>query len=272
VVAGWTLTVATLLYVAVLAVLALVAVALAGAAGTANPVPGLQQTTLVLVVALLAILALTLAIGHAASRRRARPSKPRRGRRGAWAPTGLGTASIPARVRHRWAQLRLLRLSAGSAAAAVGGMAVSWLADISVLAVAFLALGAQPPWLGLLLAYCAGQIASSLPLTPGGVGVVEASLTVALVAFGGCTAATLAAVLLYRLVSHWSIIPMGGLAWLLLRTRSGSSSRGGRFVLDARLPGRPRPRTMTACLRRRPSGAPATTAAASSSVPPRWQK
>jgi uncharacterized protein (TIRG00374 family) len=101
-------------------------------------------------------------------------------------------------------------------------MLVSWMADISVLAVAFLALGAQPPWLGLLLAYCAGQVASSLPITPGGLGVVEASLTVALVAFGGCTAATLSAVLLYRLISHWLVIPTGGVAWLLLRITSPS--------------------------------------------------
>jgi len=101
-------------------------------------------------------------------------------------------------------------------------MLVSWLADIAVLVVAFLALGAQPPWLGLLLAYCAGQIASSLPITPGGIGVVEAGLTVTLVAFGGCTAATLAAVLLYRLISHWLIIPAGGVAWLLLRLTSPS--------------------------------------------------
>jgi Lysylphosphatidylglycerol synthase TM region len=216
---GGPLTVATLLYVAVLAVLALVAVALAGATGTANPVPGLQQTALILVVTLLAILALALRMSRrAAADRPARQPTPRRRCRGRWAPTGSGAAPILAHARNRWAQLRLLRLSSRSTAAAATGMLVSWLADISVLAVAFLALGAQPPWLGLLLAYCAGQIASSLPITPGGLGVVEASLTVALVAFGGCTAATLAAVLLYRLISHWLIIPTGAVAWLLLRT------------------------------------------------------
>jgi uncharacterized membrane protein YbhN (UPF0104 family) len=235
VVAGWTLTVATLLYVAVLAVLALVAVALAGATGTANPVPGLQQTALILilVVALLAIPALALGMGHAAAARLGRQPTPRRRCRGTWAPTGPGAALVLARARNRWAQLRLLRLSSRSTAAAATRMLVSWLADISVLAVAFLALGAQPPWLGLLLAYCAGQIASSLPITPGGLGVVEASLTVALVAFGGCTAATLAAVLLYRLISHWLIIPTGGVAWLLLRTTS-PSGHGDHLAVAAR--------------------------------------
>jgi hypothetical protein len=140
-------------------------------------------------------------------------------------------------------------------------MLASWLADIAVLAVAFLALGAQPPWPGLLLAYCAGQIASSVPITPGGIGVVETGLTVTLVAFGGCTATTLAAVLLYRLISHWLIIPTGGVAWLLLRL---TSSRGladllpvaGTGSADAHTGQFPVPGPGRTARDRRPSGSP----------------
>ena len=69
--------------------------------------------------------------------------------------------------------------------------------------------------------------------------------------------------------SSAALPPIPGLAqacpWTSRRHR-------GRFILDARLPVRPRPRTMTACLRRCPSGAPAMTAAASFSAPPRWQR
>ncbi len=46
------------------------------------------------------------------------------------------------------------------------------------------------------------------------------SLTLALVAFGGSTTATLSAVLLYRLIAYWSIIPCGTIAWLALRATS----------------------------------------------------
>ena len=60
-----------------------------------------------------------------------------------------------------------------------------WIADCGCLAFAFLAVGSPVPWQGLLLAYCAAQLAVNLPITPGGLGVVEGSLTVALVAFGG---------------------------------------------------------------------------------------
>ena len=97
----------------------------------------------------------------------------------------------------------------------------SWFCDIAVLGVAYAAVGTSPPWAGLLLAYCAGHIASALPVTPGGIGVVEGSLTLALVAFGGAASITLAAVLMYRLIAYWACIPLGGLAWLLLRVSAG---------------------------------------------------
>ncbi len=96
----------------------------------------------------------------------------------------------------------------------------SWLSDCACLACAFIAVGAAVPWAGLLLAYCGGQLAVNLPITPGGLGVVEGSLTVALVAFGGGEAPTVAAVLLYRLISFWVPLPIGGVCYLgLLRAR-----------------------------------------------------
>ncbi|MGD0808785.1 MAG: YbhN family protein [Acidimicrobiales bacterium] len=99
------------------------------------------------------------------------------------------------------------------ALAALAGTA-SWLADCSCLAAAFLAVGAPVPWLGLLLAYCGGQLAVNLPITPGGLGVVEGSLTLALLFFGGGKAPTVAAVLLYRLFSFWLPLPVGAGCWL----------------------------------------------------------
>jgi putative heme transporter len=89
----------------------------------------------------------------------------------------------------------------------------NWLGDLACLAVSFLAVGAGVPWRGLLLAYGAGQLASILPITPGGLGVVEGSLTVALVTFGGAHVSTVAAVLLYRLISFWLVLPAGWVSW-----------------------------------------------------------
>lgn len=92
----------------------------------------------------------------------------------------------------------------------------SWLSDCGCLMFSFLAIGVGVPWQGLLLAYCAGQLAANLPITPGGLGVAEGSLTVALVAFGGAKPATVAAVLLYRVISFWIPLPVGGVCYVAL--------------------------------------------------------
>jgi putative heme transporter len=56
-----------------------------------------------------------------------------------------------------------------------------------------------------------------VPLTPGGVGVVEAALAAGLTAAGAPALGAAAAVLVYRLISCWLFIPVGGLAALALR-------------------------------------------------------
>lgn len=117
----------------------------------------------------------------------------------------------------RWlAPVRAMRLGWGWVTVS-GWMLVFWLADATCLALAFPAIGVAPPARGLLVAYAAGQLAAALPITPGGIGVVEGSITVALVAYGGASVPTLAAVLLYRLFSYWSAIPLGGVSWLALK-------------------------------------------------------
>jgi uncharacterized protein (TIRG00374 family) len=100
-----------------------------------------------------------------------------------------------------------------SAAFALG----NWSADCLCLVAAFRAVGTAVPWRGVLVAYGAAQVAANVPITPGGLGVVEGSLTVALVAYGGSTEGSVAAVLLYRIISFWAALPIGWLAWLGLQ-------------------------------------------------------
>ncbi len=97
---------------------------------------------------------------------------------------------------------------------ALGSALFTWGFDLLCLVFAFVAVGAPVPWRGLLLAYSAAQLAATLPITPGGLGVVEGSLTVALVAFGGAEASAVAAVLVYRMISYWAEMPVGWLSSL----------------------------------------------------------
>jgi hypothetical protein len=96
----------------------------------------------------------------------------------------------------------------------LGWSVVNWSLDCGCLACGFLAVHAGIPWRGLLLAYGAAQLASNLPVTPGGLGVVEGSLMIALVAYGGGLASTVGAVLLYRIVSFWGYLPVGWLTYV----------------------------------------------------------
>ena len=94
---------------------------------------------------------------------------------------------------------------------------VNWLADIAALALAFAAVGAGVPWSGLILAYALSQAASSLPLLPGSIGVAEGSLALALVGAGVRPADAIAAVLTYRLITFWVLLPVGWALWAWLR-------------------------------------------------------
>jgi lysylphosphatidylglycerol synthase-like protein len=63
--------------------------------------------------------------------------------------------------------------------------------------------------------YLAVQVVRQVPLTPGGIGVIEVSLLAGLVSAGAAQVTAAGAVLAYRLLSCWFIIPAGWLAWAL---------------------------------------------------------
>lgn len=112
-----------------------------------------------------------------------------------------------------------LRLRLVDYTAAYACYLTNWLADVACLVFALKATGVPIPWMGLLLAYGAGITADSLGITPGGVGVVEAALTAALVAAGLHGGQALSAVLVYRFVSFWLVLMVGWGVMLILEGR-----------------------------------------------------
>ena len=121
------------------------------------------------------------------------------------------------------AWMTAVRLSWGQIGRVVAWGATNWLLDCACFALMFTAIHAPIPWDGLLLAYGAGQLAATLPITPGGLGVVEGSLTIALVAVGAEVNSTSDAVLLYRLISFWFILVLG---WLFIGEMALEVRRG----------------------------------------------
>lgn len=117
----------------------------------------------------------------------------------------------------------ILRKSLGGAwAQAVALAAGRWIFDFLSLYGALLAVGARPPLYIALLAYSAAQLLGQLPLTPGGLGVVEAGLTGSLALAGVAAAPAALATLAYRLASYWLPLPVGLAAWMWHRRRYGT--------------------------------------------------
>jgi uncharacterized protein (TIRG00374 family) len=144
-------------------------------------------------------------------------------------------------VEQAWSRLGAVRPDAGDWTVAAAWGIANWLLDCGCLTFAFLAVGVVVPWRGLPLAYGAGMLAANLPVTPGGLGVVEGSLTIALVVYGGAPATIVPAVVLYRILSFWALLGVGWTSWLILtwHARREQRDEGGGGPRPARVvPGR----------------------------------
>ena len=93
--------------------------------------------------------------------------------------------------------------------------------DYGCLLCALRATGAAPQPSLVLLAYSAAGIVALFPLTPGGLGIVEASLSGLLILAGIRPADAFLATLAYRIASYWLPLLAGLPAYLLFRHRYG---------------------------------------------------
>jgi uncharacterized protein (TIRG00374 family) len=204
--AGWTLA----------AVFVVASVTLALVAGAGIAIAGAEGAGLDLVGVTVAVLAGTLALGAIFLQRRALAWFVSRLVRITRRLVGWPRGELAVHVDGIIARLTVVTLGFRQVLSVVGWGLANWTLDCGCLSLTFLAIGAGIPWRGLLLAYGAGQLAANLPITPGGLGVVEGSLTIALVTFGGAEVSTVAAVFLYRILSFWAELPVGWVTWGVL--------------------------------------------------------
>ena len=84
-----------------------------------------------------------------------------------------------------------------------------WALDYATLLAALAAVGSTPRPTLVLLAFCAAQLLAQVPVTPGGLGFVEAGLTATLALAGVSAGDALLATFAYRLFSYWLPLPLG---------------------------------------------------------------
>jgi uncharacterized protein (TIRG00374 family) len=121
------------------------------------------------------------------------------------------------RLRELWSNKRLM-------AAAVGWAAANWLLDAASLWVFVASFGHRVSPDALLVSYGLAQVLAAIPLTPGGLGVVEAVLTSALIGFGTPRGVAILGVVTYRLANFWLPIPAGAASYLSLKLDRGATN------------------------------------------------
>lgn len=201
--AGWTLGALFVCASVTLAVVAAAGVAIAGAEGAGLDLIGVTVGVLLAALALGVLFVQRRAIVWVVT------AIIGAGKRWLHWPRGDSAERVDSIV----VRLTTVTLTGRGLAEVAGWGVANWILDCACLALSFVALGVGVPWKGLLLAYGAAQLAANLPITPGGLGVVEGSLTITLVAFGASEPSTVAVVLLYRIMSFWILLPVGWVTW-----------------------------------------------------------
>ena len=102
-----------------------------------------------------------------------------------------------------------------------------WAFDFATLLAALAAVGATPRPALVLLAFCAAQVLAQIPITPGGLGFVEAGLTAMLALAGVGAGNAVLATFAYRLFAYWLQLPAGLVGFALHKRRYAAAPSGG---------------------------------------------
>lgn len=179
-----------------------------------------QDTWVVLAIAIVALIGLAVAI-HFLSHRH----HQRRTRRGSQTMQRMRvskprTAAVIDNLRDAVNTSRSVapRHWALATAAAVG----NWAMDLLCLYAVARGFSLEVSFVQIATVYLAVQVVRQIPLTPGGIGVIELSLLAGLVSAGANSSLAAATVLTYRMLSCWLILPVGFVGWLALRERKPS--------------------------------------------------
>lgn len=106
----------------------------------------------------------------------------------------------------------------------------NWLLDAASLWVFIRAFDRSVEFDALLIAFGLANVLAAIPITPGGLGVVDASLVASLIGFGLPRRIATIGVASYRLAQYWFPIVLGGVLYLSLRIGPWQIERRERLV------------------------------------------
>jgi uncharacterized protein (TIRG00374 family) len=105
---------------------------------------------------------------------------------------------------------------------------LNWLLDAASLWCFVAAFGRLVNPVELFAAYGIANVAGAIPLTPGGLGVVDSAAPLLLVGFGVTRSVATLGVIGWRLVNFWLPIPAGAAAYVSLRVNTRSEQSAGQ--------------------------------------------
>jgi uncharacterized protein (TIRG00374 family) len=132
-------------------------------------------------------------------------------------------------VRHIANRLRELMTEPRLLARVTLWSSANWILDAASLWVFLRAFGGSAPIDGLLVSFGIANLVAAIPITPGGLGLVEGVYVPLLTGFGLPRAVVALAVPTYRLAQFWLPIPIGAICYFTLRVGPASLDRARRL-------------------------------------------
>jgi uncharacterized protein (TIRG00374 family) len=114
--------------------------------------------------------------------------------------------------------------------------AMNWLLDAASLWCFIAAFGGHANPVGLFAAYGVANVVGAIPITPGGLGIIDTLTPFLLVGFGLTRSVATLGVLAWRLVNFWLPIPTGALAYVSLKVPRGAGLGAMRRALSDLVP------------------------------------
>ncbi len=144
---------------------------------------------------------------------------------------GLSGESLERGIRQASSTLSMLATDKRVLFWSLTWASLNWLLDAASLWAFIAAFGRFVNPVELFAAYGIANVAGALPISPGGLGVVDSTAPLLLVGFGITRGVATLGVIAWRLVNFWLPIPIGALSYVSLKVKPGQGKAAFRSAI-----------------------------------------